>query len=127
MSWLLSDIYSPASSQKLSEASRPYALRLCGLDTGSRGAAAQATRIHAHLTSHHPALAGQGGGGGGDGGGGGGNAGCGGGAGNGQGGAGGGGAGGAGGRGGSGSAATPATKREDSHQPSSLHPTWRLS
>jgi len=54
MSWLLSDIYSPASFQKLSEASRLYALRLCGLDAGSRGAAAQATRIHAHLTSHHP-------------------------------------------------------------------------
>jgi hypothetical protein len=103
MSWLLSDVYSPASFQKLSAASRLYALRLCCLDAGpagSRGAAAQAARIHAHLTSHHPALDGQGGGGGEGGGGGGGNAGGGGGAGNGQGGAGGGGSGGGGGGGG---------------------------
>jgi hypothetical protein len=106
MSWLLSDVHSPASFQKLSAASRLYAPRLCGLDAGSRGAAAQATRIHAHLTSHHPALAGQGRGGGG------GNAGGGGGAGNGQGGAGGADAGGGGGGGGGGPAAPPGDDTE---------------
>jgi hypothetical protein len=50
MSWLLSDVYSQATFQKLPAASRLYALRLCGLDAGSRWAAAQAACIHAHLT-----------------------------------------------------------------------------
>jgi hypothetical protein len=104
MSWLLSDIYSQANFQKLTAASRVYALQLCGLDAGGR-AAAQAARLHAHLIAHHPALVGQGGGGGG--GGGGSSGGGGGGAGSGQGGAGGGGAGGGGGGGGQGPAAPP--------------------
>ena len=104
MSWLLSDIYSQATFQKLTAASRLYALRLCGVNAGSRGAAAQATRLHAHLIAHHPDLDGQGGGGNGNGGGGGGNVGGGGGAGPVQGGAGAGAGGGAGGGGGGGGA-----------------------
>jgi hypothetical protein len=97
MSWLLSDVYSQATFLKLSAPARAYALQLCGLDVNPRGAPAQAARIHAHLTTHHPVLAGQGGGGGSGGGGGGGNAGGGGGAGAGQGSGGGGGGGGGGG------------------------------
>jgi hypothetical protein len=55
MSWLLSDLYSQAAFTKLSTQARVYALQLCGLDAGPRGgAAAQAARIHAHLTTHHP-------------------------------------------------------------------------
>ena len=74
MAWALSDVYSVSAVRKLPSAARVYLLQLFGLSVSPRSASAQADRIEAHRTLHHPELAGNddadgAGGGGGNGGG----------------------------------------------------------
>jgi hypothetical protein len=57
IAWLLSDVYSKAAVLALPTQSSTYLVKLLGLTSGARSAAAQADSVDAHRSAHHSKLA----------------------------------------------------------------------